>query len=194
MTKALQDAQDAVKINPNETEAHYVLGRIFLIDGDASKAFDHLTTYLNFFPNDADGLEYRGIALAQNGKLDKAIQDFVHAESVAPGNPGPFYSHARALFEAKRFNEALPKIMRAMELAVPAEDSYFIAGVCFFEQKDYLASLTHLNLYLDAVGPDPKGLEIRAKVYDALGQQKKAARDQERAQKIRKRKGKLSPD
>jgi tetratricopeptide (TPR) repeat protein len=40
-------ADEALKTDPNNAEAHYVLGRIDLMEGDADEAFDHLTKTIN---------------------------------------------------------------------------------------------------------------------------------------------------
>jgi tetratricopeptide (TPR) repeat protein len=179
--RAIEDAQKAIQINPSEDESLYILGRMYLMKNETKKAIGYLTAYLDKTPLDADAHEYRGIAYSKSGELREAMLDFSVSEKLAPNNPGPYYSRGRALFEVGRMDEALTDLLKSMQLGIPEMDVHYMAALCLMKSGDYGAAITNLDLYLESVGPDPKGLEARALAYEKTGKSSKAVKDVTRA-------------
>src|ERR1700733_5844397 len=77
--QAIQDFDQALKLNPNSAEAFYNRGRTYARKGDDSHAILDYDQALRLNPSLANAFYGRGIANTNKGDYDHAVQDYDQA-------------------------------------------------------------------------------------------------------------------
>jgi eukaryotic-like serine/threonine-protein kinase len=76
---AMREYQEALRINPDLTEAHNNLGTILLLKGYPDGAIRHYLASLNVNPRQTDTYNDLGAAYLRKGNIHKAIECFQEA-------------------------------------------------------------------------------------------------------------------
>ena len=84
MEGAIQANEQAIRLQPKSSKAHYNLGLIFLQQGQIPKAIDEFQQAIRFDSTFASAHNNLGIAFSQKGDLDRAITSFRHAIALRP--------------------------------------------------------------------------------------------------------------
>ncbi len=97
--RAIQDYDQAIKLNPNLAQAYSGRGNAYDEKHEYDRAIQDLDQALRLDPNDAYALESRGMAYDGKKEYDRAIQDFDQAIRLEPNNAQAFNSRcwARAI-------------------------------------------------------------------------------------------------
>ena len=160
ITKAQSNADDALRINPNETEAKAVLGWCCLAQkrwGDAAQRIDEV---VRVRPNDADLQAALGFAYDKLGRHQDAIAAFDRAIALAPVHPSAHAQRGVAL-------EAVGDVQRARlayEIAAKSGSSESVAAsqmklaVVAYKDKRWADART---LAEAAIAADPKSVQAR---------------------------------
>ncbi len=109
MAEALQVAEKAVAIDEKDAYAHYALGRIHTMRGDAHAAKGEIERALELNPNFAQSSYALGYLLLLLNSEAEAIQHFDRALRLSPNDPlgwGYEFMKAFALQTLGRFDEA----------------------------------------------------------------------------------------
>ncbi len=85
--KAIEDLNQAIKLDSNNAEAHKALGLIKQDDGDYKDSVDELTLAIKNNPKDIESLLARSRAYRMLGDKDKAIADVKKVQKIDPKNP-----------------------------------------------------------------------------------------------------------
>jgi adenylate cyclase len=115
--EALQESieliEQAMSIDPNDTECHRIMCRIALIQGQYTKSEHHLQVALTLNPNDPRLVAQRGINLTFLGDPEAAIPWIEQAMRLDPFSARRYYlDMVRALFMAGRPAEAVAVLER----------------------------------------------------------------------------------
>ncbi len=160
ITKAQSNADDALRINPNETEAKAVLGWCCLAQkrwGDAAQRIDEV---VRVRPNDADLQAALGFAYDKLGRHQDAIAAFDRAIELAPVHPSAHAQRGVAL-------EAVGDVQRARlayEIAAKSGSSESVAAsqmklaVVAYKDKRWADARA---LAEAAIAADPKSVQAR---------------------------------
>jgi tetratricopeptide (TPR) repeat protein len=160
ITKAQSNANDALRINPNEIEAKAVLGWCCLAQkrwGDAAQRIDEV---VRARPNDADLQAALGFAYDKLGRHQDAIAAFDRAIELAPAHPSAHAQRGVAL-------EAVGEVQRARlayEIAAKSGSSESVAAsqmklaVVAYKDKRWADART---LAEAAIAADPKSVQAR---------------------------------
>jgi tetratricopeptide (TPR) repeat protein len=160
ITKAQSNADDAIRIDPNEIEAKAVLGWCCLAQkrwGDAAQRIDEV---VRVRPNDADLQAALGFAYDKLGRHQDAIAAFDRAIALAPAHPSAHAQRGVAL-------EAVGDVQRARlayEIAAKSGSSESVAAsqmklaVVAYKDKRWADARA---LAEAAIAADPKSVQAR---------------------------------
>jgi len=87
LDEALELAQVAARLEPDDAVARFALGRVRLARGEYDQSISHLKTAIDLNPNMAQAHCGLGDSLAYAGDLDEAMTCFAEAVRVSPTDP-----------------------------------------------------------------------------------------------------------
>ncbi len=116
-SEALNANQTAVKLSPQDAEAHNNLGNTLKELERLDEAECSYKQAIDLSPNYAEAHCNLGIVLHALGKLDKAEASYKQAASLKPDFPEAYGNLGITLQEAGRFNEAETSYKQAIELS-----------------------------------------------------------------------------
>jgi tetratricopeptide (TPR) repeat protein len=169
---AIVAAQDMIKKDPNDLEAHKLLGRIYLrsLDGtqnaETQKMLDlsigEFTKIAQLQPNDIESHLLLGQLYTLNHDTAHAREQFEAAEKIDPNNEDVALSLARLYGDSGDLQRAIDVLK-----TVPADDrtakvSYAL-GVAYDQQHD---TKNAIDAYRDALDQEPENTDAQR----ALGQ------------------------
>jgi type II secretory pathway predicted ATPase ExeA/tetratricopeptide (TPR) repeat protein len=112
--KAIQEFNEAIRLNPGLASAHYNRGEIYFQRGDYQQAIRDFTRTIGLAPNYTFAYYSRGVANERTGEIEEAILDFTHTVRLKPSYAPAYNNRARALYSLGHLREAL----RDSELAI----------------------------------------------------------------------------
>ncbi|MEM9229399.1 MAG: BTAD domain-containing putative transcriptional regulator [Pseudomonadota bacterium] len=87
LAEALEAAQIAARLDPDDAVVRFALGRVLLASGEYEKSISHLRDAIALNPNMAQAHCGLGDSMAYAGNLDSAMSCFERAVSVCPTDP-----------------------------------------------------------------------------------------------------------
>jgi tetratricopeptide (TPR) repeat protein len=133
--EAMNNCNEALKINPNGRQALLVRSKVFLKKIDYRNAVDDVSRVISLNQNDEDAFFIRGGYYQQFSQHQNAINDFNKVLSINPKNAEAYYKRANSYEEIANFQaaikdyEALVKISeydaKAQKLLKQAQDRLF---------------------------------------------------------------------
>jgi TolB-like protein/Flp pilus assembly protein TadD len=115
---ALEAAEKALKIDPENAKAHACLGRIVLnLNGDLVKAAQHIETALSLEPANPDILLEAAILARCLGRVDESISLQEHLVILDPVNPIGHYRLGVTYLWALRLDAAIASLRTALSLS-----------------------------------------------------------------------------
>ncbi len=112
--KAIQEFNEAIRLNPGLASAHYNRGEIYFQRGDYQQAIRDFTRTIGLAPNYTFAYYSRGVANERTGEIEEAILDFTHTVRLKPSYAPAYNDRARAFYSLGHLREAL----RDSELAI----------------------------------------------------------------------------
>ena len=86
---AIQDLDQAIRLNPNDAEASSNRGYAYNGKREYDSAVEDFDQVIRLNPNDAEDLYNRGVALRELGQQARAAADFAKASQLNPHLPSP---------------------------------------------------------------------------------------------------------
>lgn len=126
MKQAEMEYGNAIKFDEKSARANYGLAKVYLETGNTEKgknALKKLTTLETMFEKENKHLFNEiGIDLRKQGLFDEADDYFVKALSIDSDDEALYYNYARLQKEAKKYQDALKTITRALEISPGFEE------------------------------------------------------------------------
>lgn len=94
--KALDDCNEALKLDPKSASAHSRRGRAWAGKGELDKAIEDFSQALRLDPADAHALTHRARAYAERGEFELAVNDCNEALRLDPKSNVAYYYRGRA--------------------------------------------------------------------------------------------------
>jgi tetratricopeptide (TPR) repeat protein len=135
---------------PNDPQAEYGLGLLFLNANEPQKAIEHLQISLNAQPDDEGTLLDMGTAQAKVGNEKESIACFEKVIAMFPDHPNPYFEYANALVLFHRDNDAIAHYDKSEQLDPDSELAYV----------NEANSLRKLGRPADAADRDRKAIAI----------------------------------
>jgi tetratricopeptide (TPR) repeat protein len=111
--KTLELALHAVRLDPDDYRAHWVLGRLYLYQGKHAQSLAEFDRALHINPNDANLLAISAEHLVYCGRLEEALERCQHAIRLNPNCPDWYWwALGGAYFHLGRYEDALEALER----------------------------------------------------------------------------------
>jgi tetratricopeptide (TPR) repeat protein len=95
--RAIEDFDQAIKLNPNYAEAFNNRGDAFADKGQSDHAIQDYDQAIKLNPNDAEAFNRRGVSYSDKGQPDRAIQDYDQAIKLKPNYSVAIKNRANAI-------------------------------------------------------------------------------------------------
>ena len=132
-TDALADFQAAAKVDRNNMDVLFGLGKSYVLLGGQylPQAVKPLTKVIEADPQNAEAYRLRGTAYGAMYKTDKSYADLNQAISLNPDDYEAYYTLALVQRQQEQYAEAIKNVDLAIEHFVPEEDAelqFYIEG------------------------------------------------------------------
>lgn len=114
--RALNAAQQAVRLNGNIAEVHFVLGSVYRITGKPSEAIAEEKRGLELAPASDEGYRRLGGADLDAGRSEEALQSYQKATEINPYYWFNFSALGEAYFRLGKYEEAMSAFRKVTEL------------------------------------------------------------------------------
>lgn len=146
--RAIDEAQTAVRLDPNSVEAQRALGYVWESTGNYTDALQAYQRALSLHPNlwilhQALGNMYIN---QDPPDLEKSVQSYLNANALSPTNPEPLQLIAQAYSRFGEYGKASQYAADAVSLAEANAGLHGDLGVYYYKNGEYDKAIEELNL------------------------------------------------
>jgi tetratricopeptide (TPR) repeat protein len=164
----------SLKLNPDDIEARYHLGRVRYQQNQFDLAIMAFQEVLARDPENVKAQNNLGLSLEAKNQVDPAIAAYKKAieldESAASRSEQPYLNLGSLLAKSSRYEEAIPLLTKAAEIAPAQFKTHYELARAYFDSNRYDLARQQAE---EAVQLDPKdssGHYLLGRVYQRLGQ------------------------
>ncbi len=128
----LREADKALELDPKDADAWYNRGWALYQGDDREAALKSVRKALDLDPQFPEALYLSGVLKGADYDEKEGIEEIARALSLKPSIPGGLMSMAVLLYEAKRYEEAIPKFTEVI-----ASDTSELAGAYYYRADSY---------------------------------------------------------
>jgi tetratricopeptide (TPR) repeat protein len=176
--KAIQEAENAIRVNPNSLEAHRLLGSIYynLIRSEdpnrsptsseyLKKAIQEYETICNLDTDDTNSFVVLSLLYRYDGQAEKAVQTAKKLLDKAPTSETGLANLAQIYSEQGKTEEAINVFKKALEVNPDSPRILEQLAIAYEQVKDYKSAI---DAYRKAIALDEDSLELRKGLAQAL--------------------------
>lgn len=115
---------------------YFYQGKNFYEEGENTKAIEYYDKFLEIFPNDHKGLNYRGLANFAAKKYDKALKDFNKAISIDRAYTPAYNNRGETYFKMEEYEKAIKDFSTVIKLFPDNTQAYFSRGIVRISDGD----------------------------------------------------------
>jgi tetratricopeptide (TPR) repeat protein len=150
---AIEQYEQALRINPDFAMAHYNLGVALGQVGKIDDAIEHYEQALRINPDYADAHDNLGTALRQVGKIDDAIEHYEQALRINPDFAMAHYNLGNALRQVGKIDDAIAHYQQALRIEPDFADAHNNLGTALGRAGRTPEAIEHLQQAL-RIKPD----------------------------------------
>lgn len=155
---ATEAFKQVIASKPDDAEAHYNLGTLYLQRKDLSIARDELAKAVELKPSHAQAWNNLGMIAAQENHIDDAVQDFQRCLAINPNYATGLLNLGNLYRREKQFPEAEQLLRRALAVEPDNADVNYSLAMLYAQQ----------NQIQNAEGRFERALKLRPDYPDAL--------------------------
>jgi tetratricopeptide (TPR) repeat protein len=125
---AIQDFNEAIRLNPNNFRAYYDRGQAYNREDDFDLAIPDFSEAIRLNPNDMSGYYSRGSAYYNKGDYDRAIQDYSEAILLNPNFALTYEKRGDAYLVQSNLTAAIANFEQAIS-AAPSSRTAVVAAL-----------------------------------------------------------------
>lgn len=168
--RAITILKRMIEKNPDDANAHYLLGICYLRKKMFPDAVQELTKTTELQPSFAGAYHQLGIYYQQQRELDKALEFYKKALELEPKSAESLYNAGLILFELNRVPEALTYFEKALELRPSDPEFLEMASRSHIHQQNFARALEYLEKAKNA-SPDNEKREFLEQMITKLKEQ-----------------------
>lgn len=142
---ALNEFDEAVRINPNSVEARKGRADAYYFLGQSESAIADYNETINLGLKNAEILRRRGYNYRMAQEFERAIADYDEAINQEPKNPSSFTGRCQTYFEMKNFDNAMTDCNRAIGLDPANADAFQTRGNIYLAKNEANAAIADFN-------------------------------------------------
>ena len=154
--------EQAVKIDPNYSEAYRGLGGSYLNLGNYKTAIDYLDKAIEINSQDEKAFQNRGLSYHNLDNYLKAIENFSNAIEIKIDYWKAYYARGQSYFSLEKHQEAIVDFTKAIELGFEDPSPFYLRGLSKQSLDDVQGAIED---FTKAIELDPKNY----KYYEARG-------------------------
>ncbi len=135
--KAIQDYDEAIRLNPSYGDAWGNRGYTYVVKGDRDRGMQDFDQAIKLNPNDFATTYYRGLGYYDKGDYDRAIQDFDTAIKLDPSRSDGFESRGRAYNDKGEYDRAIKDYDQAIQLNANSFEAFYYRGIACENKGDH---------------------------------------------------------
>jgi Flp pilus assembly protein TadD len=164
-TKAIENFEAALRINPNDADAHSALGFALAVQGRPEKAFEQFDRALRLNPLLSTAHTGLGLLLARQGKLSEADDHFRRALESDPRDSQANTNLGLILKKQGHWEEAATHFRQAVQVDPESEQAQYQWGLVLAEQGELTEATVHLR---EAVRINPRNAQAHQRLGEVL--------------------------
>ncbi len=183
MAQALEQANDAVRLQPDLIDARMSLVYVYRWTGRNGAAVDELRRILARQPSNDDAHRELGEVLASEGRYDDALDELGRADALRPQYWRTEQSLGMLYMNAGRFTDAIEAFTRLVHLQPDDASHYQQLGVAYLAAGDTEHGRQNLERSI-SISPDPGAYANLGNIFYEAGQFDEAAHAYEEAARL----------
>jgi tetratricopeptide (TPR) repeat protein len=148
--RAIQDTDQAIRLNPNEPSFYYTSGLAYKKKGDYDRAIQEFSEAIRLNPNFERAYYDRGNAYIDKEEYDRAIQEFNEAIRLNANNANNYNNRGVAYKREGDYGRSIPDYNQAIRLNSHDTISYFNRGDAYFAQSNLTAAIADFEYTISA--------------------------------------------
>ena len=169
---------------PNDSEGWYYFGRTKYNQNRFAEAISAFQRCLRLDPQNVKAEDNLGLSFAGLGRNDEAAAAYKQAiawqEQSLEKNPGPYIDLGSLLIDGSRPQEAVPFLVRAIEIAPRESRAHELLGKAYLRMDDFPKAQTELEKAIELSPQTPNLHCMLAPVYRKQGLAEKAKAEYDR--------------
>ena len=142
---AIDDFNQAIKINPNYARAYFDRGNARYELGDKQGAIEDFNQLLKIFPDFDKVFSVMGDVHSYLGDKQAAIQDYNQAIKINPNSAEVYYNRGNARYELGDKQGAIDDYNQAIKINPNYANAYTNRGIIYHQQGNYTAAISDYN-------------------------------------------------
>jgi tetratricopeptide (TPR) repeat protein len=135
-TEAIEDYDEAIRVEPNYAAAYNNRGRAYYAKGDYDKAITDFNQAITLDSNYADAYNNRALAYYAKRDYDRALTDYNQAITLDPEFASAYNGRAYVYLSKQNYTQALADVNQAIRLWPREATWYATRGEIFLDMKD----------------------------------------------------------
>ena len=119
----------------------------------------------------------RGIAYANTGKIDRAVQDFTQVIALNPKFADAYYNRGNVHSIKGEYDKAIRDYTQVIALNPKFADAYYNRGTIYSNKGEFAEAIKDFNKAIDLNPKDAGGYSNRGNAYDEIGEFAEAIKD-----------------
>ena len=166
--KAIADCNQAIRLEPNDTNAFFNRGYAYKAKGRYDRAIEDYDRAIRLNPSDADAFSNRGVAHKAKGQYDRAFEDFNQAIRLNPNDAITFYNRGSAYGDKGQYDRAIEDYNQAIRLNPNYATAFYNRGASWARKNDLQRALADFKKFSELSPSDPDGPKAVERVKKAL--------------------------
>jgi tetratricopeptide (TPR) repeat protein len=172
---AIEDFTDAIRLNPDLSNAYSLRGRAYLANGALTYHVEDGFSDINYL------ITGWKISAEQIHFFDQAIADYTQAIKLDPNNARIYYERSSTYHAKEDYDKAIADSTQAIRINPNFGDAYNLRGMAYEKKNDYDKAIAD---YTQALKLKPKAntwYSNRGNAYSAKGDHERAIADYNQA-------------
>ena len=135
--EAIASYKEALRIKPDDADAHYNLGVTYGESGQYEEAIASYKEALRIKPDDADAHYNLGYVYRELGQYEEAIASFKKSIRIKPDDADAHYNLGYAYRKLGQYEEAIASFKKSIRIKPDDANAHFNLGLAYDESGQY---------------------------------------------------------